>query len=195
MLPKESEKLLKREAARWKPEELSVAVKHVFQALTSGDPSLSKKAAGLKEAQGEAFDLLHDCLATMSVQFYSQRCTVDEVDSALLEAGVDEKFRREYAKSFAAFVEYMDSAEAQSEQRQIGRCRLVDFRWEMREQLFDSSVSLARANQVLAELVYVDEWSGRVFRQRCLVSNDTIEELARLCDDALAACRQLKEGY
>ena len=71
----------------------------------------------------------------------------------------------------------------------------MDFRWEMREQLFDSSVSLSKSNMVLAELVYVDGWSGRVYKYRCLVSNDAIEELARLCDDALSAGRLLKEGY
>lgn len=47
---------------------------------------------------------------------------------------------------------------------------------------------------MLAELVYLDEWSGRLHRQRCLVSNEAIEELARLCDDALSASRLLKEG-
>jgi hypothetical protein len=187
--------VLRREAARCKSEDLAAMVKHVFQAMTTNEPALSKKMAGLKEALGESFDQLHDCLATMSVQFYSQRCSLDEVDSALLEAAVDEKLRRDFVKSFAAFVEYMDSAEAQAEQRVIGRCRLVDFRWEMREQLFDSSVSLPKANLVLAELVYADDWTGRVYRFRCLISNDAIEELARLCDDALAASRQLKESY
>jgi len=197
-IPKDLEKVLKKEVAaayKSKGEDVSAAIKAVFQNLTENDITLGKKAQAARDSMGAAFAPVFNALLSFAVLCHSERTTPDEVEAKLIEMQLDNGLVQVFTQSYTKFVEYLDSAESLSDEPLCAQFQLLDFRWEMRENLFDTDAEIPKSNMVIGEFLYLQSWTGHLKRFRCLVPYELTEQIARETDIALSAFKNFKETF
>jgi len=85
------------------------------------------------------------------------------------------------------FQDYIESAESQAEPDLIEKYRLIDFIWEFKESIFDTELKVGKNSLVYGTFLYLDQNSGRVYKHRCLITQDVAENLNRELNEAMLA--------
>lgn len=195
---KEVERVLKKDLVqsfKKSPDDITAIVKNIFQSFISNETDFTKKTLAAKDSLGKQFTPIYNSLLLITSAFYSDRTTSDGVEGKLQELELDPKFVDIYVASYSKFIDYMESPESLSNNFATAQNKLLDFRWEMRETIFDTEFDIPKSNLVVGEFIYLDNFTGMVKRFRCLVPTEMTEQIARETDLALLACKNLKDTF
>ena len=88
----------------------------------------------------------------------------------------------------------MESSEAQAEISQIEKYRLIDFIWEFKESIFDTELKVGKNSLVYGTFLYLCQSSGRIFKHRCLITQDVAEIVSREITEAMQAAQKFMKG-
>ena len=135
---------------------------------------------------------LYDNLMLMTINYYSSRCTTDEILNDMKEIGILDIYITEYISLYDRFMKYMDSVDSICNKNILGASyRLVDYEWKMKNTVYDSNIKVHNSNMVEGELIYMDIYTDRIYRYVCMISIDNIEQISRQCDECISSCRSL----
>lgn len=195
---KETEKVFKQVVAphyQKSPEEVHLIIRSIMQSFSENSSELSEKAQGLKDKLGKNFTAIYNSLLQATSHFFSERVTSEEVSQTLADMQLDSKLVEYYAAQYDKFQAYMESAEALSQSGPAQQNKLLDFRWEMREPVFDTDTDIPRSSLVIGELIYLDTKIGSLKRFRFLVPVELTEQIARDMEIALSSTKSLLQEF
>lgn len=199
-ISKELEKSLEQDVSKTyasSPDQVGAMIRSVFQNFTSNDSNLSAKAASAREALKKKFTEVFNSLVLLTVACYSTRTTPEEIEGKLLEIGADKGFIEVYKTNYSKFLEFMNSPEANTSELVAGNApnQLLDFRWELRETLFDSESDVNKNDLVIGEFLYLNSWTGNMKKFRCLIPAEMVENISREVEQALNVFKEVKDGF
>jgi hypothetical protein len=177
------------------PEEVHLLIRSIMQSFSENSSELSEKAQALKDKLGKTFVAIYNSLLLATSHFYSERITSEEVAQTLADMHLDAKLVEYYAVQFEKFQAYMESADGISQSGLTQQNKLLDFRWEMREPVFDTEADIPRSSLVIGELIYLDTVVGSIKRFKFLVPIELTEQIARDLEIALSSTKTLMEEF
>lgn len=195
---KETEKVFKQVLTphyQKSSEEVHLLVRSIMQSFTENSSELSEKVAALKDKLGKTFVTIYNSLLHATSYFYSERLTSEEVSQTLTDMQLDAKLVEYYSGQFEKFQTYMESAECVSQTGFSQTNQLLDFRWEMREPVFDTDTDIPRSSLVLGQLIYLDTDVGTVKRFKFLVPIELTEQIAREMEIAISSTKNLMQEF
>lgn len=97
-------------------------------------------------------------------------------------------------EKYQTFQNYIESAESQAETKFIEKYRLLDFIWEYKESIFDTELKVGKNSLVYGNFLYIDQTSGRIYKYRCLITQDVAENLNREMSEAMLSASKFMKG-
>ena len=108
--------------------------------------------------------------------------------------GMDAELVSAMLEKYQSFQDYIESAESQAEAQMIEKYRLIDFIWEFKESIFDTELKVGKNSLVYGTFLYLDQYTGRIYKQRCLITQDVAENLNREISEAMMSAKKFMKG-
>ena len=172
----------------------AAVIESVMESLAANDYKPPSKADASKIAD---FEKIHDAISQFVACACGAQMTSEHLDALLTESQANEAFTRKLVTSYERFINTRATEVLTTEEMIAGNAslKLIDFRWQMRETLFDTQSDINRVNLVVGEFIYLDTRTGNIKTFRCLLSPDVIEQIARESDIAVNVFKDMKESY
>lgn len=124
-----------------------------------------------------------------------KQVSFSELNPPLIQnLGIDSELVAAILEKYQGFQEYIESAESQAEAAFIEKYRLIDFIWEFKESIFDTELKVGKNSLVYGTFLYLDQATGRIYKYRCLITQDVAESVNREITEAMNSAKRFMES-